>query len=134
MDSTIGQVTIDEQGEPTLLIHYAYGTGKWSFVRGSKVPKIVVACQPDAEVFRGQHSNDVRAVNCPVCRQTEAFLIDSEPAEEREDWLHFFVQGRVACNGRGRYSDEVRVVDCPRCLRTGAAKKAVEEVMRVVRK
>jgi len=131
VEHTIGQVMIDEQGEPALLVHYAYRTGNFVFCRGKKVRKSQVACQPTA-TGGWQATNDVRAVNCPICQTTTAFKVASEPAKEIDgaQYTHLSVQGECACEGRKewRRSAETVVVDCPMCRETKAFQKCDEEL------
>ena len=78
MENVIGQVMIDADGQETPLVHYAYLTGTFTMSGSTKVPKIVVACQGASAILSGwQRSDDVRAVNCKVCRQTAKYQEDA---------------------------------------------------------
>lgn len=73
--STLGQAVIDEQGEETPLVHYAYHTGRVLLRRGRKVPQIEVACAPGMPSLAGWRcSGEPAGTNCPRCQKTPAFI------------------------------------------------------------
>ena len=156
MDNLIGKVMFDDRGRETLIIHYAYSTGKFVLRRDQRVAQSFVACL-GREAGGMTCSSDVQAVNCKSCKDTEAYkkqTAEAQSGKQRRENLtiHYAYatdlvvlrRGQkvsvpiVACYGydsRGvPQSDDPRAVTCEICKFTEAYKRRAVEIRTVDRK